>query len=71
MEETDEVRVEKHVQVHEDIVAGPHGTQTVVLTIDEDVHIEEEINKTEVESSMINGGAASVFNHHHDHHRKE
>ncbi|GFY87532.1 hypothetical protein Acr_05g0011710 [Actinidia rufa] len=27
---------------------GPHGAETVILSIDEDIHIEEEIKKNEV-----------------------
>lgn len=31
----------------EAIIQGPHGPQTVVLSMDEDMHIEEEIEKIE------------------------
>lgn len=31
----------------EAVVSGPHGAQAVVLTIEDDVHIEEEIRKNE------------------------
>ncbi|KAL2476540.1 putative leucine-rich repeat extensin-like protein 3 [Abeliophyllum distichum] len=46
--ETDKVKIDEHIKVHEDIVTGPHGTKAVVLTIDDDVNIEEVIKKNEV-----------------------
>ncbi|KAI3457540.1 hypothetical protein Pfo_014203 [Paulownia fortunei] len=79
VQETDKFKIDEHVKVQEAIVPGPHGTQTVVLTIDEDVHVEEEIKKTEVEgksshlrSGKINSqalevaGFTSESNHHRD-----
>ncbi|KAL2496622.1 putative leucine-rich repeat extensin-like protein 3 [Forsythia ovata] len=48
IQESDKVKIDEHIKVHEDIVPGPHGTKTVVLTIDEDVNIEEVIKKNEV-----------------------
>ncbi|KAG6395821.1 hypothetical protein SASPL_141950 [Salvia splendens] len=76
VQETDNVKIEEHVRVHEDIVPGPHGTQAVVLTIDEDLHVEEEIHKTsEVVKSKGShlssqapeiGESTSIFKHHHN-----
>ncbi|KAL2476553.1 putative leucine-rich repeat extensin-like protein 3 [Abeliophyllum distichum] len=48
IQETDKVKIDEHIKVHEDIVIGPHGTKAVVLTIDDDVNIEEVIKKNEV-----------------------
>ncbi|XP_042021086.1 protein TRACHEARY ELEMENT DIFFERENTIATION-RELATED 7A-like [Salvia splendens] len=74
--ETHNVKIEEHVRVHEDIVPGPHGTPTVVLTIDEDLHVEEEIHNTsEVVKSKgshlssqapVIGESTSIFKHHHN-----
>lgn len=46
-QETDNVRVEEHMKIKEDIEEGPRGTKSVVLTIEDDVHIEEDIRKNE------------------------
>lgn len=46
-QEADNVRVDEHVKIKEDIVEGPHGTKAVVLTIEDDVHIQEDIRKNE------------------------
>ncbi|CAI9784331.1 unnamed protein product [Fraxinus pennsylvanica] len=62
IQETDKVRIDEHVRVHEDIVPGPHGTKNVILTIDDDVDIEEEIKKNEVvgkSSNMKSAGKPS------------
>ncbi|XP_047318234.1 protein TRACHEARY ELEMENT DIFFERENTIATION-RELATED 7A-like [Impatiens glandulifera] len=56
--ETEIVRVDEHLKIQEVVVPGPHGTQTVILNIDEDIHVEEEINKNELK---LNKGS------HHDH----
>ncbi|KAK3002963.1 hypothetical protein RJ639_019554 [Escallonia herrerae] len=46
-QETDIIKVDEHLKVHEAIVPGPHGAETVVLSIDEDIHIQEDIKKNE------------------------
>ncbi|KAK3007258.1 hypothetical protein RJ639_016241 [Escallonia herrerae] len=46
-QETDIIKVDEHLKVHEVIIPGPHGAETVVLSIDEDIHIQEEIKKNE------------------------
>ncbi|KAK4429569.1 protein TRACHEARY ELEMENT DIFFERENTIATION-RELATED 6 [Sesamum alatum] len=47
VEETDIICTDKHRRVKEAIVEGPHGPETIVLSIEEDKHIEEEIVKNE------------------------
>ncbi|KAJ4970787.1 hypothetical protein NE237_003886 [Protea cynaroides] len=41
IEETEIVNVDEHSKVHEAILPGPHGTEAVVLCVEEDLHIEE------------------------------
>ena len=47
VQETDIIHVDEHLKVKEAAVPGPHGTQAVVLSIEEDVHIDEERRKSE------------------------
>lgn len=46
---------DEHLKVKEDVVKGPHGSEAVVLSIEEDKHFEEEIIKNE----------KKVMNHNH------
>lgn len=41
------MNVDEHVKIQESIIPGPHGEQVKILSIEEDVHIDEEIKKTE------------------------
>ncbi|KAE9587220.1 hypothetical protein Lal_00004432 [Lupinus albus] len=45
--ETDMIRVDEHKEIKETIVTDPFGKQAVVLSVEDDVHIEEEITKNE------------------------
>ncbi|OMO58570.1 hypothetical protein CCACVL1_25436 [Corchorus capsularis] len=47
IQEAEVVHVDEHLKVKEAIVPGPHGPQAVLLEIVDDVHIDEEIVKTE------------------------
>ncbi|KAL6218098.1 PREDICTED: uncharacterized protein LOC101295780 [Fragaria vesca subsp. vesca] len=47
VQETDIIHVDGHEKVKEDIVEGPHGSKAVLLTIDDDIHVDEEIRKNE------------------------
>lgn len=44
-QETEVIHIDKHKKVKEEIVSGPFGPQTVVLSVEDDVHIDEEIKK--------------------------
>ncbi|VFQ80862.1 unnamed protein product [Cuscuta campestris] len=57
VQESDVVKVDEHIKVHETIVPGPHGTQTTFITIDDDLHIDEEVKKHEknCQSSVTKG----------------
>ncbi|KAF7113356.1 hypothetical protein RHSIM_RhsimUnG0132700 [Rhododendron simsii] len=48
IQETDVVRIDEHVRVQEAIIQGPHGAQAVILSIEEDVHVEEDIKRNEI-----------------------
>jgi len=47
VEETDIIHVDEHRKVNEAIIEGPHGSQAVILSIEDDVHIDEVIKKNE------------------------
>ncbi|KAJ0547869.1 hypothetical protein HanIR_Chr08g0377041 [Helianthus annuus] len=36
------VHFDEHKKVHENIVQGPSGAKTVALTVDDDLHVDEE-----------------------------
>lgn len=46
-QETDIIHVDEHKKVEETTVPGPFGQQAVVISVEDDVHIDEEIRKTE------------------------
>lgn len=48
IQETDVVRIDEHVRVQEAIIQGPHGAQAVILSIEEDEHVEEDIKRNEM-----------------------
>ncbi|XP_073148431.1 uncharacterized protein [Henckelia pumila] len=47
IQETDIIRADEHLKIKEEIVEGPYGRQAIVLSIEDDKHVEEEIIKTE------------------------
>ncbi|OVA00286.1 hypothetical protein BVC80_1495g75 [Macleaya cordata] len=47
VQETEIINIDEHMKVQEAIVPGPHGKQAVLLSIEEDVHIQEAIKKNE------------------------
>ncbi|GFS37549.1 hypothetical protein Acr_00g0052610 [Actinidia rufa] len=47
VQETDIIHIDEHLKVKEASVPGPHGARTVALTIDDDVHVEEQKRKRE------------------------
>lgn len=75
------MKVDEHMKVHEDVVTRPDGTKAVILTIDEDVHIDEEIVKREkvekgslgqlgnehLETTNTTASSSSSNNRNHDH----
>ncbi|PIA41807.1 hypothetical protein AQUCO_02200321v1 [Aquilegia coerulea] len=48
VQKSDVINVDEHLKVHEAIAPGPNGTQSVILTIEDDVHVQEQIKKNEV-----------------------
>ncbi|XP_052201509.1 protein TRACHEARY ELEMENT DIFFERENTIATION-RELATED 7-like [Diospyros lotus] len=77
VQETDIVHVDERLKVKEAIVPGPHGPQAVVLSVEEDVHVGEEILKKEkslegmqaksVEMASQEGGSNIHSRGHDDH----
>lgn len=49
VQETDIVNIDEHLRVKEAIIPGPHGPEVKILSIEDDVHIQEEIKKNEME----------------------
>ena len=47
VQEVEIIHVDEHKKVKEAIISGPRGTQSVILSIDDDVHIDERIAKNE------------------------
>lgn len=47
IQETDLIHVDEHREVKEAIIPGPHGSQAVILSIADDVRIDEVIRKDE------------------------
>ncbi|PRQ24862.1 hypothetical protein RchiOBHm_Chr6g0277141 [Rosa chinensis] len=47
VQETDFIHVDEHEKVKEGIVEGPHGSKAMLLTIDDDIHVDEKICKNE------------------------
>ncbi|KAA8546521.1 hypothetical protein F0562_002740 [Nyssa sinensis] len=78
VQEIDIVHVHEHLEVKEAIAPGPHGPQAVVLSITDDIHVDEEIKKNEKfeEADNIHGAledeaSTSMTNSSHDHHHLE
>lgn len=63
IQETDVVRIDEHVRVQEAIIQGPHGAQAVILSIEEDVHVEEDIKR----NKMVRKGISHVIGPTKDH----
>ncbi|TYI39197.1 hypothetical protein ES332_A02G081100v1 [Gossypium tomentosum] len=74
----DRVHVDEHLKVKEAIVPGPDGPRAVLLEIEDDIHIGEDIIKTQktekgsnLHSTLQNlkdieeGTKASSSSHHH------
>ncbi|KAM1005561.1 hypothetical protein ACFX11_002495 [Malus domestica] len=47
IQETNFIHIDKHRKMKEAIVEGPNGPQAVVLSVEDDVHVDEEIRKNE------------------------
>ncbi|EXB40985.1 hypothetical protein L484_020720 [Morus notabilis] len=60
-EKAEIINFDEHKKVQEAIVPGPNGEQVKILTIEEDVHIDEEIKKAE----KVMGGSSHVKSAHH------
>lgn len=81
MEETKIVNIDEHLKFKEAIVQGPHGPKTVVLSIEDDVHVNEVDSKKSkslsdeqnmhaksgeiAPGSLEEGSSSSSPSHHH------
>ncbi|KAL8110592.1 uncharacterized protein LOC141672984 [Apium graveolens] len=65
VQETDIVKIDEHLTIKEAIIPGPHGPQTVILSVEDDIHIQEDIRKNE--SSVGHGGSHMSSVPHHPH----
>ncbi|KAL7599684.1 hypothetical protein Lser_V15G24387 [Lactuca serriola] len=41
-EKTEMVHIDEHLKVRENVVQGPNGMKAVAITIDDDLHVDEE-----------------------------
>ena len=41
VQEIDIIHADKHLKIREAIVPGPHGPQSVTISIEDDMHIDE------------------------------
>lgn len=78
VQETEIIHVDEHRNVHEAIIPRSHGSHAVILSIDDDIHIDEKIGKkeelgedlhgksTRSKSGILKeGGSSSSFDQHH------
>ncbi|KAL4275315.1 hypothetical protein AHAS_Ahas20G0094900 [Arachis hypogaea] len=65
-QETDIIHFDEHRHVTEAIVPGPCGEQVVVLSVDDDVHIDEEIIKNEEFGHALQEKQSSTANEGND-----
>lgn len=73
-QEADHVRVDEHMNIKEKIVDGPLGGKAVVLTIEDDVHVQKGIQKNEqfgqamhkksADNNNVGGESSSNSGHH-------
>lgn len=47
VQETEIIHFDEHRKVQEAVIPGPHGPKAVILSIEEDVHLDEEVRKKE------------------------
>lgn len=79
VQKAENVHIDEHRTVKESMVQGPHGTETVMLSVEDDIHIEEDIKKSEIEnfrkglhlnSGLIDAGEPSSSTGYHLHGHK-
>ena len=47
MQETDVIHFDEHKKIREAVVEGPHGMETVVLSVEDDIHFDGGKKKSE------------------------
>lgn len=59
-QETDIVHINEHKKITENIVPGPNGQPLVVVTVEDDVHIDEVIKKNAEVGHALHAEASKV-----------
>ncbi|XP_047306630.1 protein TRACHEARY ELEMENT DIFFERENTIATION-RELATED 6-like [Impatiens glandulifera] len=65
------VRADEHLKIKESIIKGPHGSEAMTISVDDDVHFEEMAKKSEKKTVQVSGrkpldleeGVSSVSKH--------
>ncbi|PHU14521.1 hypothetical protein BC332_15726 [Capsicum chinense] len=66
VEETEVKHIEENMKVKENIVNGPHGRpESVVLSVEEDLHVDDDIIRKKNELEAQNNMHASSFSYAH------
>uniref|UniRef100_A0A803NC95 Uncharacterized protein n=1 Tax=Chenopodium quinoa TaxID=63459 RepID=A0A803NC95_CHEQI len=60
IKETDNITVDEHMHVHEEVVRGPHGEQAVLVTFEDDIHTHE----TKIIDEIVSGTSHARGAHH-------
>lgn len=49
IQERKDIDVDEHLKVQEMIVRGPHGPKKVLVSMEDDVHVHEDVHKNEID----------------------
>ncbi|KAL5715033.1 hypothetical protein ACHQM5_016921 [Ranunculus cassubicifolius] len=61
-QKTDAIDVDEHLKVKESVVQGPHGTEAVTLSVEEDVHFQEKMSKNKIDKASNGTSSSDGFN---------
>lgn len=57
------MKIDQHLKIKEAIIPGPHGPQTVILSVEDDIHIQEDIRKNETSVGQGHSHIKSAAHH--------
>ncbi|GMN48375.1 hypothetical protein TIFTF001_017562 [Ficus carica] len=65
VQETGMIHLDEHKKIKEAIVEGPHGIDTLVLSVEDDIHIDGDIKKSErvgegLHAKSVEGNASTT-----------